>query len=66
MMEEMLISMLGKMTGLTPEEMQALSNKAMGLLNTIAADMEEIKIRVKNIETILIAEKVVDYVEGDN
>lgn len=62
MMEEMLISMLGKMTGLTPEEMQALSNKAMGLLNTIATDMEEIKTRVKNIEAQLSQDKM--YVEN--
>lgn len=53
MMEEMLISMLQKMTGLSPDQMQGMAEKAINLLNSFASDMEEVKNAIARIETIL-------------
>lgn len=43
MMEEMLISMLGKMTGLSPDEMKALSEKAINLLQSLEERLQAIE-----------------------
>jgi len=63
-MEEMLISMLQKMTGLNPEQMQGMAEKALNLLNSFAADMEAVKEALTRIETILADQngKVIDHV----
>ena len=48
-MEQMVISMLQKMTGLTPEQMQGMIAEAMGTiasLNTRLTHMEEILMRL--------------------
>lgn len=53
MMEEMLISMLQKMTGLSPEQMQDMTNKAMGMLNTFTAEMQDMRAALNRIEEAL-------------
>lgn len=55
MMEEMLISMLQKMTGLSPDQMQDMTNKAMSLLENFSQDMADVKTALARIETILAA-----------
>lgn len=63
-MEEMLISMLQKMTGLNPEQMQGMAEKAMNLLNNFASDMEAVKEAIARIEMVLAEQngKVIDHV----
>jgi hypothetical protein len=72
MMEEMLISMLQKMTGLSPEQMQGLTEKAMAMLESFTNDMSEIKTALERIETTLAAHngtviegKVIEHVESN-
>ena len=65
MMEEMLISMLQKMTGLTPEQMQGMANKATAMLETFASDMAEVKQALFRIENAL-AKYNGQVIEPDN
>lgn len=46
-MEQMAVSMLAKMTGLGPEEMQQMAAKGMSILQTLET-------RLTNIENLLI------------
>lgn len=65
MMEEMMVSLLQKMTGLSPDQMQDMANKAMGLLDTFAKDMAEVKAGLARIENILadVNGQVIDPIE---
>lgn len=65
MFDEMLINMLTKMIGLSQEEMQAYAEKALQLINTIGAEMNDIKQTVDRIETILNADSI-KVIEHDN
>jgi len=48
-MEEMMISLLQRMTGLTPEQMQALSNNAINLLQSFDTRLKAIEDKLEII-----------------
>lgn len=54
-MEHMLISMVGKLTGLSPEEMQAMATKAMGRLEGLDGRLSRIEEVANAIRPILPA-----------
>jgi len=53
-MDQMLISMLQKMPGLTPEQMQALSTNAINLLTSLDSRLRRIEdaLNIGDIKTI--------------
>lgn len=55
-MEQMAVSMLAKMTGLGPEEMQAMAAKGMSILQTVETRMDNME---KKLDLILA------YLESD-
>lgn len=49
-MEQMAISMLQKMTGLTPEQMQAMANNALNLLQSLDGRLQTIEKDIAHIK----------------
>jgi len=42
-MEQMAVNMLGKLTGLTPDQMQELATKGMALLQSVESELKGIR-----------------------
>ena len=69
-MDNMVIAILQKMTGLTPEEMQSLSQQAINLLQSLdgrlAAIERQLNINHTKIDPIMGELKGIEYVESNS